>query len=408
VGYNDRMPKQITIIGAGPSGMTAALFAARTGANVCLVDANASVGRKLLATGAGRANLTNQHINPSRYTCSDPNWAPALLNKFGHSDLVTFFETIGILTYATPDGWCYPLSESAQTVVDAFENALHIAGVELIIGTRISAIRKSGGGFGLFAGEHELLHTERLIVAAGGKAFPTLGSRGDLIPSLQSIGHTVIPLTPALAPVLADMKAYRQLQGVRLDAHVRLVDKGALLAETTGNLIFTDWGLNGPAVMDLSHLISSRPGSKLVLHLNPLFESESKLRALIKSQQKTPTPLRVLLAAVMPPKLPPVLLQLSGLPADVPVNKLSHEQLSGLLKLTTAIPFKVTGVRGFEYCQVTAGGVPVSEVEPETMRSRILPNLYLVGETLDVVGPCGGYNLQFAFSSGALAGMGVS
>jgi predicted Rossmann fold flavoprotein len=201
------------------------------------------------------------------------------------------------------------------------------------------------------------------------------------------------------------MHSYEKLQGVRLDALVRLYENNNLLAETTGNLIFTSWGLNGPAVMDLSHHISSRPGEKLKLTLNPLFSSESALSDLINRQRNLPTPLKVILGAVLPPKVAPVLLPMVGIAATEKLNEVSDRDLEKLFAMLTAIPFKVTGVRGFEFCQVSAGGVPVSEVDPLTMRSSVVPGLSLAGEVLDVVGPCGGYNLQFAFSSGAIAGM---
>jgi len=158
-------------------------------------------------------------------------------------------------------------------------------------------------------------------------------------------------------------------------------------------------------VMDLSHHVSARAGHDLRLTLNPLFASEAALRSLLRDKAETPTPLRVLLGAVLPPKVPPVLLQMAGLSLNASVNAVNQAQLEKLLRLATALPFKVTGVRGFEYCQVSTGGVPVNEVDPLTMRSRRVPGLSLAGETLDVVGPCGGYNLQFAFSAGAIAGL---
>ncbi|MHB8089830.1 MAG: NAD(P)/FAD-dependent oxidoreductase, partial [Anaerolineaceae bacterium] len=194
----------------------------------------------------------------------------------------------------------------------------------------------------------------------------------------------------------------------RSDTRLSLYEINTLLAETTRNLILTDWGLNGPAVMDLSHHISTRPNAKLDLILNPLFNSEGELRDLIARKHGTATPLRVILGSVLPPKLPPVLIARAGYPVDVFINELNNEQTDKVLKSAAAMSFKVTGVRGFEYCQVCAGGVPVSEVDPMNMRSRLIPGLILVGETLDVVGPCGGYNLQFAFSSGAVAGMEIN
>ena len=370
-----------------------------------LIESNASVGRKLLVTGAGRANLTNRLVSAERYTCADLAWMKSVLVQFGHSELIAFLESIGVLTYSTADGWCYPLSESAQTVVDAFANALDQAGVNVLLDHKTTSIHKSRNGFALTFKTQQPLECECLIVAAGGAAYPTLGSRGVLFPALKELGHTINPVIPALAPVTCDMHAYEKLQGVRLDAQVRLYENNNLLAETTGNLIFTSWGLNGPAVMDLSHHISSRPGAKLRLTLNPLFSSEPALRELIHRQRNTPTPLKVILGAVLPPKVAPVMLPMAGIPASAKLNEVSDKELEKLFALLTAIPFKVTGVRGFEYCQVSAGGVPVSEVDPLTMRSRVVPGLSLAGEVLDVVGPCGGYNLQFAFSSGAIAGM---
>lgn len=401
------MSNSLTIIGAGPAGMSAALFAARRGTAVTLIEGNPTVGRKLLVTGAGRANLTNRNVSAERYTCSDPAWMETVLTRFGYAELTAFLAQTGILTYTTPDGWCYPLSESAQTVVDAFACALDEAGVTLRLDHKVTSIRSTSRGFELSFKTQRSLWCEQLLVAAGGSAYPDLGSRGQLFPMLQQLGHTVIPPRPALAPVTCDMTPWRALQGVRLDAKVRLYDGSALIAESCGNLIFTSWGLNGPAVMDLSHHISARPNGRLRLELNPLFASEEALRALLREKRRSSTPLRVLLGATLPPKLPPVVIQMAGFAPDVRVNEIPEQALPYLFALLTALPFTVTGTRGFEFCQVSAGGVPVSEVDPQTMRSRILPNLLLAGETLDVVGPCGGYNLHFAFSSGAIAGMGA-
>ena len=201
------------------------------------------------------------------------------------------------------------------------------------------------------------------------------------------------------------MTPWQALQGTRLDASVSLYDGDALVERTTGNLIFTAWGLNGPAVMDLSHHISARAGHPLRLELNPLFASEEALRSLLREKRDTPIPLAVLLGSVLPPRLPPVVLNRLGFRADIRMNEVSGKTLPYLFALLTALPITVTGVRGFEYCQVSAGGVPLSEVDPLTMRSRVVPGLQLAGEILDVTGPCGGYNLHFAFATGAIAGM---
>jgi predicted Rossmann fold flavoprotein len=400
----------IAIIGAGPAGMTAALHAAQKGAQVALLDANTVVGRKLLVTGSGRANLTNRAAQASAYACADPAWMETLLSRFGQPELVRFLEGLGVLTCSTADGWFYPISDSAQSVAAAFASALERSGVRLLLGHRITAIRKTNGGFTLKIEGREDLTCEKLIVAAGGKAYPTLGSKGELFPSLKALGHTVLPLIPALAPVTCEMKEYQKIQGVRLDARVSLFMGGAtgrspVQLQTTGNLIFTQWGLNGPAVMDLSHHIARQPDSTFELRLNFLPRDEERVRALVKQHRREPIPLNVLPGASLPPKLTAFLIENAGLNPTATLAQTSEEDLDRLFGLITALPLRVTGVRGFEYCQVSAGGVPVSEVDPTTMQSKIVPGLYLAGETLDVVGLCGGYNLQFAFSSGAVAGM---
>jgi len=399
------MTSTVTILGAGPAGMTAALFAARAGWKVQLIDRNEKVGRKLLVTGAGRANLTNQQMDASHYPAVDAQWMQQVLDQFGHNELISFFRTIGILTYATHDGWTYPLSESAQSAADAFENALKLAGVKLLLNQHITAIRKESDGFVLTSADKVELRTPHLVVASGGKASPALGSTGDLFSSLRTLGHHINPLLPALAPLTAYMKPWQKLQGVRLDSRTSLYENDQLIAETTGNLIFTAWGLNGPSVMDLSHHISARSGAKLELRLNVLFDREDQLRMLIKDFRRTLTPLATLLSSVVAPKLAAVILPMCRLPMDAKLSEINDDQLEKVLRLLKAMPISITGVRGFEYCQVSSGGVPTSEVDPLNMRSRIVPELSLAGETVDVIGPCGGYNLQFAFSSGAIVGM---
>jgi len=403
------MHTPIAIIGAGPAGIIAAVEAGHRGAQVTLIDANPGPGRKLLVTGSGRANLTNQNVSAARYACADPAWMETLLARFGHADLIRFFESIGVLTYSTSDGWCYPISDSAQSVVAAFNSALELAGVHLLLNTHVSAIRKTTKGFSITVDSGEELTCEKLLVAAGGKAYPTLGSKGELFPSLAALGHTVLPLVPALGPITAEMHLYQKLQGQRLDAHVCLFEGGKILGETTGNLIFTQWGFNGPAVMDLSHLVARRPEAKnLHMTMNFLPHNESQVRELVQQHRGETIPLTVIPGASLPPKMTAFFLEQAHLPANATLASTSDAQLNKLFTLITCLPVQVTGVRDFEYCQVSAGGVPVTEVDPETMQSRLVPGLYLAGETLDVVGPCGGNNLQYAFSSGAVAGLAMS
>lgn len=387
--------------------MTAALQAAWQGAKVVVFERNPLPGKKLQVTGSGRCNITNRAAGSEKYSCADRHWMEILLSAFGVEDLLSMLYEIGIPVSPTHDGWYYPLSDSAKTVVDAFSSALQLADLQVRYAHQVQDIYPEGESWTVLAvspGGRKEEKFDRVIVAAGGRSYPSLGSRGELFPVLKRLGHTVLPKRPALAPVLADMKAYKALQGTRLDVGAVLLDGAVELAHTRGNLIFTEWGLNGPAVMDLSHHISARPGAQLTLRLNLLEFHQAAYDNLLNRKRCTQIPLRVFLGAFFPPKAVNYFITRLEYPDDVTLQNLEDAALSGLIFLLKALPFTVRGVKGFEYCQLSAGGVPVNEVDPVTLESRILPGLHLCGETLDVVGPCGGYNLQFAFSSGALAG----
>ncbi len=398
------------IVGAGPAGMMAALEAAKRGQQVLLFDRNPMVGRKLLVTGNGRCNLTNLRASAERYSCGDRRFMEKVLERFGREELLATLHELGVLTYSTPDGWFYPLSNSAAAVAETFAAALDAANVDLILQTKISAIRPNKGRFVLEAGGPSQTHrVDRVIVAAGGKAYPALGSKGELFPVLKTLGHTVLPIRPALAPIRAEVKRFHKLQGVRLDVGLALYQGEEKLGETAGNLMFTQFGFSGPAAMDLSHLVlparkddPATQAQRLQINLLPYHQDD--LQELIARKRSEPIPVRVVLGAVLPVKIPPVMMNLANLPADLLLSQISDRDLAALLDLLTDLSVPVTGTRGFQFSQLSTGGVPVTEVDPDTMASRHMKNLYLAGEVLDVVGPCGGYNLQFAFSSGALAG----
>lgn len=398
---------KVAVVGAGASGMMASLQAAWHGATVTLLERNTTVGKKLLVTGSGHCNITNAAATAAVYTCADPKWMEALLGDFGVQDLLAVLEDIGIPVHKTVDGWYYPLSDSAHTVVNAFASALDIAEVRLCAPAQVTSIHGHKKGYVVcFSsnGKEEEKKFDRVIVSAGGKAYPSLGSRGELFPVLENLGHTVLPKRPALAPLLVGLGSLHPLQGVRLDVGVNLWHEDQRLAATMGNLIFTEWGINGPAVMDLSHHVSAYPEKKLELSLNLLAFFQAEFDRLLAQKRTSLMPLQVFLGAFFPPKVVSLYLKNMKLPADISMKQMSDSKLRPLIQKLQDTRLPVKGVRGFEYCQISAGGVPVTEVNPHTMESLRMPGLFLTGETLDVVGPCGGYNLQYAFSSGALAG----
>lgn len=397
--------RRLGIIGAGPAGLMAALEASRCGMEVHLFDSNPRVGRKLKATGAGRCNITHQGAAARRYFCSDPDFIGKNFSAFSQSQLVNTLNSIGIPIYATPDGWCYPLSESAINVVDILEAHLRQEGVKIYNKTKICDIQLQKSEFLLAEANAKLTYSfERIVCATGGKAYPKLGSTGEFFSCLKRLGHTIVPVFPALAPLLTDPKPIHKLQGVRLDAGVRLFRNLELLGDTTGNIIFNEWGINGPGVMDLSYLVSMNQNSALSLEINFLPIHEELLQEIIKNNRPSSIPLQVIFQAILPLKVVMLFMELAGLSPEIQINNVPDESLEYLFDLIKKFRVEVRGTRGFDFSQISTGGVPLAEIFPVSLESRLLPGLFFAGEVMDVVGPCGGYNLHWALTSGVLAG----
>ena len=273
---------RIGVVGAGPAGIMGALEAAQRGARVLLFDTNAMVGRKLLVTGNGRCNISNQQAAAERYVCADPDFLRVALGLCGNRETLSRLHELGIPTHATADGWCYPLSDSAATVAETLAAALDLTGVEMHLKTKISDLCPRREGLSLAAGGPEHTYAvDRVIVATGGKASPALGARGAFLPVLQRLGHAVVPVCPALVPLIADMRQLHKLQGVRLDVGLTLLERGQVLGRSVGNLLFTQQGLSGPAAMDLSHLVSVRAGAPLDLVIDLVPAAMGALRELL-------------------------------------------------------------------------------------------------------------------------------
>ena len=402
---------KIAVIGGGASGLLASLHAAWQDAPVILFERNASLGRKLLVTGSGRCNLTNDRVSTNPFTCGDPHWLRSVLDQFGVQELRKTLHKIGIPTYKTWDGWYYPLSNSAHSVVNAITHAVNSAGIKIHTASQVVNITKENNIFRIFYLQNKnqyFIDVDKVIVSTGGKAYPTLGTKGEMFTVLKNLGHTINPIKPALAPVLAELGGLRNLKGVRLDLGTALYQGSERLASASGNMIFTEWGLNGPAVMDLSHHVPDPPGDSLTISLNLLHFIENEFYVLLSEKRKTQFPVSLLLSAFFPPKVVHTYTNLAGIKENQPLNKLDDRAIEHLIHYLKDTRLIVSGVRGFMYCQASTGGVPVNEVNPTNLESLIHKGLHLTGETLDVVGPCGGFNLHFAFASGSLAGQAAS
>lgn len=399
---------KVAVIGAGASGLAASIEAVQRGAEVILIDANPNAGRKLSATGSGRCNLSNTNASADRYHSSLPDQLSKVFQIVGFSQLLDWFEDQGVFTTATEDGWVYPVSFSAQNVTDILQARLKTLGVKFIPHSLILDIQRSKEGFLLFTQDKtKSFFAERVIIATGGPAAPQLGARENMPGILKHLGHTILAIHPALSPLLTDARQFFKLQGVRLDADLRLLADGKEIGKTIGNIIFTSWGINGPGVMDLSWLVSGNNCKAFQLEIDflPLPKHAKNLIGLLKTRH---LPLFVALESFFPSKLVRFILEQNRIAPEKTIAELELTDLAAIQKSIHHQIVAVKGTRGFKDSQLSTGGIPLSEIDVQTMQSKIIPGLALAGEVLEVNGPCGGYNLHWAFISGIIAGRNIS
>ena len=397
----------VIVIGAGASGMVAALTAAESkNRRVLLLERQQRVGRKLLATGNGRCNLTNTGASPARYHGAEADFVHPALAAFPPEATLEFFRELGLVTVTEPGGRVYPLSDSANSVVDVLRFALDAAGVELRSSCPARALRREkSGGFSVVT-DAETLRADKLIVACGGAAGAKLGGVSDGYELLAMLGHKRTALYPSLAPILTEPEYPRALKGVRADCRLRLLGGGETLAETAGELQFTETGVSGPAAFELSRA-ASVGGKGLTLTADFFREHPADaVPALLRARRSRFPALNAseALTGMLHNRLGRMLVKYAGLDANAPLSSLSDGDLRRLAQSCRDFRLAVRGVAGFDAAQVTAGGVRTSGFNPETLESWFVPGLFACGEVLDVDGDCGGFNLQWAWASGRLAG----
>ncbi|MBQ5405199.1 MAG: aminoacetone oxidase family FAD-binding enzyme [Oscillospiraceae bacterium] len=395
----------VVVIGGGASGIMAALTAAENKDNrVILLERQQRIGRKLLATGNGRCNLTNTGAAPGNYHGEQADFARPALARFSPQDALAFFHGLGLLTEEEYGGRVYPLSNSANSVLDVLRFALEKAGVDLRCACPARRIlRRNGGGYTVVtdAGETD---ADALIVACGGAAGAKLGGVTDGYELLKPLGHKRTPLRPALTQILTAPDYPRALKGVRAAAVLRLTDGETALGENRGELQFTETGVSGPAAFDLSRAVAAG-GEGLSLCADFLPEGADAFALLEKRRETFPgQPASELFTGMLHNRLGRMLVKYAGLEAARPIGSLTDNELRRAARACTAFTLPVRGVEGFDSAQVTAGGVRTAGFNPDTLESWFMPGLFVCGELLDIDGDCGGYNLQWAWASGRLAG----
>ncbi len=402
----------VIVVGSGAAGMIAAITAARRDKKVLLLEKLSKLGAKLKATGGGRCNLTNTLPNDefmARFGREGRFMTPAL-EAFDHKRLISFFEEIGVASHA-PDGYrVFPLTHNAGTILDALDNEMKKCGVEVICSQRVDEL--------LFNDEHmegvktqdAVYHAPKVIIATGGLGYPVLGAEGDGYPLAESVGHKVTELFPAMMPLKVKES---WVENCRADTiakvELRVDLKKAKRLRAKGDLIFTKTGIRGPVVLDFARevtpLISQYGEVPLLLNLTKGKNEDELLKHFKSAIDKDPHQTTLdIMKTLLPEALSIELCRLAGAEPSLGFNKLAGKVKADLLRLLAWTPLTVIGHDGFKMAMITRGGVSLKEIRPETMESKVIKGLFFCGEVMNLDGPCGGYNLQWSFASGYLAG----
>ena len=388
----------IAIVGAGASGLAAAITVKCTdkAKSVLLIEALPRVGKKILATGNGRCNLTNLNAKAENYNNS---FVGDILSVYPPKKILEFFDSIGLKCIFDSEGRAYPMSNTAASVLDCLRFEAENLGVETLCDTHVDSISKKNDSFLI----NNKIRAEKVILATGGKASPSQGSDGSGYRLLKSLGHNVTPLYPALVQ-LTVKENVKSVKGVRVKARVKLLQNGRKVDMSVGEILFTDYGLSGIAVMDISRSVKNKNGA-CILDILPTM-SENEIADFIYNCRKRNNEQSAenALCGLLPRKVGQYVLKLCSIHGDTPLKTLSKEKVELFTRNVKHLEFTVTGTNGFNNAQITVGGAELREFNSKTLESKKVKNLFCTGELLDIDSICGGFNLQWAWASGITAG----
>ena len=395
----------IGIIGAGASGMAAAIAAAECeNTQIVVFERQARVGRKLQATGNGRCNLTNLHAALDHYHGQQADFVLPALTMYHADETLSWFRQLGLVTVAEESGRVYPYSDQANSVVDVLRFALEKPNIKLLTGFEVTKVRHQNPGFTVESAD-EAIFCDKLIVAGGGLAGSKLGGSMSGYKILQKMGHRITKLRPTLVQLKSDWHGCAALKGVRAKADAKILHNGNFFAQSRGELQFTEYGLSGPVIFEISRDACQEKGD-WTCRLDFLPEiSEDVLKTELMRRKQTNLPASELLTGILHNRLGRVLSQSAGISQSRQVSQLSDYDLQQAVLAVKEFEIGLTEPMGMDSAPVTAGGILTKEFDNQTMESRLVPGLYACGEVLDIDGDCGGYNLQWAWSSGHLAGL---
>ena len=397
---------KVAVIGAGPAGIVAAIFAAKSGASVVLLEKNDRVGRKILATGNGRCNITNQNITIDRYHGKNVSFAAPIFASFNQQEAMKYFESIGIVLKEEDRGRMFPKSDQASSIVEALESQLASTGVMVKTSFTVKNIEKNQK-WHIVSENGESFDAESLVLATGGKAAYQLGSSGDGLFWARNLGHEIIPIHAALVPVITE-EATKDIMGIRLVSNASLFADGKLITQRSGDILFTHFGISGPAAMGLARdadiMLSEGKRVEISLDITPEYEAD-QLDEMIASIANIDGKKNVknVLSGLFSKNLVNYILSKLNIDSETKAAELSKKQRREIVGIFKDFRFTIKGVRPLKEAQVMAGGVNTDELTAH-LESKIVPGLYFAGEIIDIDGDSGGFNLQWAWSSGKVAG----
>lgn len=405
----------IAVVGGGASGLAAAVAAARQhdgGGSVMLFDALPRCGKKLLATGNGRCNLTNRYAEPSRYHTDDGKALSRVFSAVSVDDALSFFESMGLVFREEDEGRIYPSCGQASAVLDLLRLELARLHIPEVCGFRVEKIRRTGDGFVLSGphGETGEIRAKSVIIACGGKASPSLGGTDSGYELLRSAGHSLTGLTPSLCPIPVQSRYLGSLKGIRAYARASVCGGSAVIYSDEGEVQFGDKALSGIVMFQLSSAVSAHhnksDGLTVALDMLPETDRKELIGVLARRRELlSHLTLENFLTGMFNKRVGMCILKEAGMtPLSAPVSELSDRDIIRISSVIKEWSFPVNGTAPWNSAQVTAGGIRLSEFDGNTMQSRLCKGLYAAGEVLNVDGFCGGYNLQWAWSSGILAG----
>lgn len=403
----------VIVVGGGAAGMMAAVFAARNGQNVQLLEKNEKLGKKLFITGKGRCNITNAADIEDLFTAviSNPKFLYSGFYSFTNQQVIDFFEELGVKTKIERGERVFPVSDHSSDVIAAFSRELKSLGVSVSLHTEVRELLcEQDKVCGVLLTNGKKMKADAVIVATGGISYPSTGSTGDGYRFAKETGHRVTELLPSLVPMEVRQWYAKELQGLSLrNIEIRITDGKKKLYEEFGEMLFTHYGVTGPVILSASSVVGKTLRKKeLTLHIDlkpALSEEQLDKRILREFDANHNKQYKNSIDSLFPAKLKPVMIELSEIEPEKKVNEITKEERQRLVHLIKDFTMTLTGLRSYNEAIITKGGVSVKEIDPGTMESKKMKGLYFAGEVLDLDAMTGGYNLQIAWSTGYLAGI---